>query len=460
MAKNLGDFISQLKELFPDDVLEIKRTINPDNYDATAILEHLDKANRFPLVHFKSAKNLLGEESEYSLVSNVFGTRERCATILDLPRDQSKMPLSIEFARREKLRMTAENIAKSDAPVKEIVEVDDQVDLRKLPMVRHYEMDLGPYITMAVVMRDPDEGFYDVSFVKSVYKGPRKLGTVRHSPHIDRIFAKYEKRGEPVPIINVLGHHPGFYLGTLALAPWGTNDYDAIGAYLGEPLRLTPSETWGDKFMVPADAELIIEGVMPPGVREIANPFGEVTRHYQAQCLSPITDVTAVTHRRGAKMQDIFSGHQGHWSLGGIPKEGSIYNALQRKYPNVKAVHLPDSGCGRFSCYVSIDKRHEGEAKAVALEVLTSARQFQWVVIVDDDVDVFNERDVVWAVVTATNPKRDISYIENVSCSFITAMGHSKVIVDATRPHDIAFPSVIKVPDAAMERIKLEEWIN
>ncbi|MBI4318153.1 MAG: UbiD family decarboxylase [Chloroflexi bacterium] len=460
MAKDLGSFIAQLQQPYPDDVLEIKRTVNPQDYDVTAILEHLTRANRFPLVRFRSARNLLGEESEFTIISNVFATRARCAIALDLPPAESKMPLSLEFARRELLSIPARVVSRKDSPVKQVVELGEQVDLRKLPIVRHYEMDIGPYLTMACVMRDPDEGFYDVSFVKTLYRDPRKLGTVLHTPHFVRLLAKYERRNKPAPIIVVLGHHPAFSLGSLSLAPWGTNDYDAIGAFLSEPLRLTPSETWGDDFLVPADAEIVIEGEIPPGVREMANPFGEVTRHYQAQRLAPITNVTAMTHRRQAIVQDIFSGHHGHWNLGGIPKEGSIYNAIDRKLGGVKAVHLPHSGCSRFACYVSIEKKREGQAKIVAMEVFTHAYTLQWVVVVDEDIDVFNESEVVWAILTSTNPRRDVTFMDNAFNSLATAMGHGKVIIDATRPLDIAFPAAIKVPDEAMARIKLEDWIG
>jgi UbiD family decarboxylase len=178
--------------------------------------------------------------------------------------------------------------------------------------------------------------------------------------------------------VHIIGHHPAFYLGALALAPYANDDYATIGSFLGEPLRLVPSETWGDEFLVPADAEVIIEGEIPPGVREVVDPFGEVTRHYQAQCLRPVLNVTAITHRHNAIFQDVFSGHQGHWNLGGIPKEGSVYNVLQQKFGNISAVHLPLSGCARFACYVSIDKRIEGEAKRVGIAALAESWGFNY----------------------------------------------------------------------------------
>jgi 3-polyprenyl-4-hydroxybenzoate decarboxylase and related decarboxylases len=258
----------------------------------------------------------------------------------------------------------------------------------------------------------------------------------------------------------VLGHHPSFFLGSLGLSPYGTNDYDAIGGFMREPVRLTPSATWGEEFMVPADAEIIVEGEMLPGERTIVNPFGEVTRHYQAQCLRPLGEVTALTYRDGAILQDVFSGHQEHWNLGGIPKEGSIYNTVNRRFGCVKAVHMPYSGCSRFVSYISIDKKREGVAKMIGMEVLAQTKLMSSVVVVDEKIDPFNEAEVVWAVLTQTNPSRDVSVIHNAESFFLTAAGTTKVIIDATCPTDIAFPEQFKVPDAVLEGIKLEEWID
>jgi 2,5-furandicarboxylate decarboxylase 1 len=459
MPKDLSGFLRQLRELYPGEAVEVSRTVDPQKHQATAILEHLDLQNRFPVVHFTSARNLLGEESVCSLVSNVFGTRERCATALGFTGNGCNMPLSLEFARLEQQPVPPEIVPKGAAPVKDAVAVGEKADLRELPIVRHFEMDVAPYTTMACIMRDPDDGFYDVSFVKWMYKGPRKAGVVLHSPHFSRLLEKYEKRGQTAPIVNVLGHHPAFYLGSLALSPWGADDYEVIGSFLGEPLRLTPSETWGSDFLVPADAEIVVEGEMPPGVREIVNPFGEYTRTYQAQTLRPVARVTAVTRRYQAVYQDVFSGHRGHFILGGLPKEGSIYNAIQKNLGGVEGVHLPYSGSSRSLCYVSLKTRDPSDVRVAAVQALEMASQIRTVVVVDDDVDVFNEADVLWAVTTWANPRRDFALVE-IPPRPGTSKPRQRIVVDATRPRNVAAPSRIKVPDRAMAEVKLEEWIE
>jgi 2,5-furandicarboxylate decarboxylase 1 len=285
------------------------------------------------------------------------------------------------------------------------------------------------------------------------------MGVSIHTPHLERTLRRYEELGKPAPIVNILGHHPAFSLGALALTPYDRDDYESIGEFLQEPLRLTPSQTWGADFMVPADAEIIIEGEVPQGVRVIVDPFGEVTRHYQAQCLRQAFNVTALTCRTNPIMQDVFSGHEEAWNLGAIPKEGSILNSLRAKLGTAVAVHMPHSGVGRLACYVSIKKAKEGDAKRVGMLALNEATQVNVVVVVDDIIDVFNEQDVLWAVMTAVDPSRDVDLIRNVGTVFTTGFGNSKVIIDATRPLDRPYPAVIRVPEEVMQEVRLEEWI-
>lgn len=460
MPKSLRSFIEQIDHQHPEDLAVVKRPIDAGNYDVTAVLEHLTQRKRFPMVLFESTRDLYGNDSGIRILSNVFASRERIADALGFPRERAGMELSLEYARLERAQIPWRSIPREEAPVKEIIRLGEEVDVNRLPIVNHFEMDLSPVITMGAAMKDPDTGLYDVSFIKGFPKGPRKLGVSIHSPHFDRILEHYERRDQPAPFVHIIGHHPAFYLGALALAPYGNDDYAMIGSFLGEPLRLTSSETWGDDFLVPADAEIIIEGEIPPGVREVVDPFGEVTRHYQAQCLRPVLNVTAITMRHNPILQDVFSGHQGHWNLGGIPKEGGVYNALQRRFGNILAVHLPYSGCGRLACYISIDKHREGEAKRIGVAALAETWMFNWVVLVDREIDVFNEQDVIWAILTNVDPKRDVDMIQNAYTLFDTAAGYTKLIIDATQPLDRPFPEMLRVPEEAMKRVDIDEWIE
>jgi len=457
VAKDLPSFLDELST-DSSELRRVPRPIRPNAFEATALLEHWDRRRERFAVLFEKPEDLHGNPSAFSLVSNVFGTRERIARAIGHSVEAAGLPLSREMARRERGSLPAVP-CQGGAPVQQQVWTGAEVDVGKLPIVRHYEKDLGPVLTMAVCVKDPDKGFYEMSFAKTFYKdAPDWMGASLHSPHLERILAKYRRLGKPMPMLNILGHHPAFFLGLLAATPFGTNDYDTVGAYLQEPLRLAPSVTWGDEFLVPADAEIILEGEVSPDETTVVDPFGEVTRFYQPQCIRQVFRVNAITARKGAILQDIFSGHQGHWNLSAIPKEGSIYNSLQRRFGNVAAVHMPHSMCSRLGCYIAICKDKEGIAKQVGLAAMLESNFFHWVVVVDEDVDVFDEREVLWAVASYTDPSRDVDMIKNSYTLFNTAAGYQKVIIDATRPLDYPFPERFKIPDAVMAAMRPEEW--
>ncbi|HLG72653.1 MAG TPA: UbiD family decarboxylase [Chloroflexota bacterium] len=462
MPKSLHSFLDELRDHAPEDLLHIDKKVDPNNFDVTAILEHLAQKRRVPTTLFHKPLNQHQQESAFPIVGNVFGTRERIARAIGVKVEDAGMELALEYARLEREKVTPVTVGPREAPVQQVVHTGAEADVAMLPIVRHFEMDMGPVLTMAAAMKDPDEDFYNVSFIKLFYiDDPRHCAVSIHpGMHLHRILTKYEEHGQPAPVALILGHHPAFYLGALALAEFGENDYEIVGSFLGEACRLVPSTTWGSDFMIPADAEIVLEGEIKPGAKEVVDPFGEVTRHYQAQCIRQGIDVTAINHRRDAIMQDVFSGHQEHWNLGGVPKEGTMFNDLQRRHGCIKAVHLPHSGCSRFLAYVSIKKEREGIAKRVGLDAMLQAPFFNVVVVVDEDIDVFNEQDVMWSVLTNMDPSRDVDLLKNVYNLFTTHMLFQKMVIDATRPLDIAFPMMARVPESAMKRIRLEDFME
>ncbi|HWE34248.1 MAG TPA: UbiD family decarboxylase [Solirubrobacteraceae bacterium] len=462
---SLRDFIAAVERDAPDDLVHVHEPVDPSKFEATALLQHLENAGRYPMVLFHRPLNLLGEVSEFPLVMNIYARRERCAQALGMARNDFKLPLSLEYAAREQGRLDPVRLSTSEAPVKEVVKAGEDIDLRELPIVRHHHMDPAPYIDMAPIMRDPDSGAYNIAYLRMMYKGPRKLGLHMSPRHNWQITRKHEERGLPTPVAIIVSHHPAFFLGGLNVAPFGADDYEVIGAIAGEPIRLVPSETWGEDFMVPADADMIIEGVVPPGVREVEGPFGEFPGTYGPQRLRWIIDVTAVTHRRDAIYQDIFVGHPDDRVQGGIPKEGRLFNRIKGVVPTVKAVHLPPSGVCRFHCYISIDKRVDGESKQAALIALGEVDFIKHVFVVDGDVDPFDEQEVMWSLATRVQADQDIDIIKNVKGntldpSQIDDIMTTKMIVDATRPVRRPFAERIRIPDEVMERIKLKDYVT
>jgi len=461
---DLRQYLALLEADYPSDVIHVTEPVDPARFGVTAVLQWLEDRERFPLVIFDRPLNLHGEVSQFPLVTNIYATRERCALALGLRTDQAYAELGLEYARREERRVEPVVVPAAEAPVKHVARTGEEVDLRDFPVVRHHRMDAAPYVDMTVVMRDPETGVYNQAFLRTQYKGPRKLGLHMSPQHSWRIVAKNEAAGKPTPLAIVVSHHPAFHIGAMNVAAFGEDDYALAGSMAGAPLRLTASKTWGEDFLVPADADIIIEGEVPPGVREVEAPFGEFSGTYGPQRVRWVIDVKAVTHRSDAIYQDVFVGHRDNWVLGSFPKEGCIFNRVKAVVPTVKAVHLPASGTGRFHCYVSIDQKVDGEAKRAALVALTAVDAVKHVIVVDSDVNIYREDDVLWALATRVQADQDIDIIKNIkSTPLDPSLQHdvlgAKMIVDATRPVVRPFEARIEVPLEAVNAVDPERLI-
>jgi 2,5-furandicarboxylate decarboxylase 1 len=458
MPKSLKPYLDALRDR-PAEMRVVSRKIDPVDFQVTSLLKHLDMRKEFPAVLFENPLNMHHEPSEFPLVSNLWATRERCAEMLGLPRDAAGPSFGKTFNRLIETSYKPQVIPSDEAPVQANVLRGDDVDMWRLPVVRHFEMDLSPVLTMALVMHLPGEQNYNITFIKVFPENGKQGGVTIHGKDMARIVRAYKGRGEPIPVICVLGHHPAFWLGAIALTPYGSNEYESVGSFLHEPVRLAPSVTWGDDFLVPADAEIVLEGYLHPDEKTVVDPFGEVSRLYQPQELAPLMKMEAMTYRDGAVFQDVFSGHREHFLLGSIPREGSIFSGLQARFDGVTAVHLPMSGYGRALCYVSLKKTDSTQPKLVAISALSQSG-VQAVVIVDDDIDVFDEEEVIWAVLTYVDPARDVDYIKNMGRVGDRAMGNDRLVIDATRPTDYAFFAKLQVPREALDAMVLEEWLD
>ena len=454
MNTDLRRFLADLEARFPQSVLRIKEPIDHQAFEATALLKDLEERGEERIVLFENVRDLTGKPSPFPLLMNLFVSRRHCAMALGLPPEAHRMELSTEFAKREERRGSCVEVARGQAPVKEIVWTGKDADVRRLPIPMHHADDVAPYLTMICVMKGLSGNFYDATYTKNMVQGGNRMSLSAHRHHhLDRIVQEYEAAGKSAPVAIVLGHHPAFSLGTCALDPFGVNDYEMIARFLDAPLRLTPSETWGADFLVPADAEIIVEAEVLPGVRANQNPFGEIAGYYQEVMSMPVVEVRAITARQNGLFESIFPGHPEHWNLGGIPKEGSVYNSIKRTIPGLTAIHLPPSGCCRFTAYLSLKKGFESDPRKAAMQAFVEMPNLKWAVVVDEDVDVFNEREVLWAVATRTWWEQDLQIIDKVQ-SFRGWLGSSVAIIDATRPRDRSFPKKNEIPEEALRKIR------
>ena len=465
MAKDLRTYLAQLEKLMPADIVHVEREIDP-KFEITAVTQHLENEGKFPLIIFDKVKNLKGELSDFKVLTNLFGTRQKVAVALDLQPDQWRMETSLAFAERATQRLKPVVVSKEEAPVKEVILTGEDVDLLKLPVVTHHEMDGFPYLVDAVIAADPETGAaYNSSHHRQMIRDKKTTGIWMSPRHLWNYHQRASNLGKPLPFAHVHGHHPGFFLGSEVLAGMEEDEYEIIGAIIGEPLRLVPSETFGERLMVPADAEIVIEGEMLPDLRDAEGPFGEFTGYYGPQRWGPICRVTAITHRKDPIYVNILVGHPDTSILGGIPKEASVYNEVRKVVPTVKAVHFPISGTCRFNANIALEQLVDGEANVAAMAAFPWHDELKTVFVVDDDVDIYSDREVLWALATRVQPDMDLSIISNVRGGSLdpSAIRHangSKLIVNATRPVDRPYAERIRVPRDVMERIDIKEWIK
>ena len=255
MAKDLPSFIAQEGAKREGAVIREKNFVDANNYETVAYLKHLDLRNEPKMVLFENVPALNGQRSEFPMFYNPWVTRQYVADSLDMGDIKSPMDVSLEVAKLEKQQGNVEIISSAKAPVKEVVLTGDKADLRILPMPMHQKGDAGPYHTMTCAMKGLDAEFYDITFTKNKYHDPKHMSFSAHKHHhLEAMACEYEEKNLRAPVVVILGHHPAFYLSSCAMTAMGNNDYLTASAFLREPLRLTPSTTWGDKFMVPADA--------------------------------------------------------------------------------------------------------------------------------------------------------------------------------------------------------------
>lgn len=465
MAKDLRTFIEDVKRELPGEFVPVGKVLDPAHYDVTALIKHLDAMKKFPLLLFERPLNLRGEVSWARLLMNAEISQGKIQTALGVPHTLDRVELAEECLRREEKPVKPVVVDRGAAPVKQVVKVGDEVDLTEFPIMRHHEMDGGPYIVMATVVRDRATGVYNASYHRMEVKGARLTALYTSPRHLWKIFKDYEERGEECPAATILGHHPAFNMGATYKGPLDTDEYDIIGGYLGEPLRLVPSETFGDRLMVPADAEAVLEGALIPNQRLVEGPFGEAPGYLGPQRYNNSLrfEVRAITHRSDAIIESIIT-PEGDKPWLDLPREAAYLRRCREAVPTVKAV----CKAGRHSHYnifISMKKMSEGDPGRAAAAALTFDHTKN-VFVFDEDIDIYNPADILWAVATRVQPDRQISIIKDIMRGNMLdpSLRHdiktSAMIVDATRPLDRPFSPVSKCPDEAMARIRVEDFID
>ncbi len=462
MPKDLRTWLRDLEDRIPGEPLRVSKAVKPASFEVSSILHQLEERGNLSAVFFDKPTSVKAEPSDYRLLCHAFTTREKLAVSLDL-QDSNRVSLFEKYLESSRQRKKTEIVAPSEAPVKEVIIREKSLDIGDLPIMRHNSMDGGPYLTPVVVAREPNGERYNTSWNRMMYIDSHHLAIYMSPRHLWTYFQEVEARQESMPIGVVLGHHMAFMLSASALVPPDEDEYEVAGGLLGEPLRVVPSEAYGERLLVPADAEIVIEGEILPQRRTLEGPFGEFTKLIGPQRLSWLFRARAITHRHRPIMHSVFGAHLDHL-YAHFPIEASIFQRVKQVITGVKDICWLHSG-GSFHLVISMKKRTEGEPMRAAMAALSASNFIKHVFVVDDDLDPENAKDVMWAVSNCCQADSDITVLHNIQGQLLDPSLRqetkgSGLIIDATRPLDRPYSPRAALPPEALEKIRLEDYIS
>ena len=330
-------------------------------------------------------------------------------------------------------------ISSEEAPVQEQV-VQEDIDLLKMfPIPLHQKRDAGPYITAALaIVRDPETGKQNTSIHRLQVTGKNRLGVLILPRHTYNFYKKMEAQGKPLEIALAIGVDPILLLASQAIAPLGQDELEIAGALKGSPTKVVRCKTVN--IDVPANAEIVLEGKILPNIREPEGPFGEFPAYYGPKSDKEVIEIHCVTHRSHPIYQTCLAGSDENLLLGAIPREASLLRAMRHTVPTVKGVHLTKGGKGRFHLVVSMKKRNEGEAKNVIFAAFAGHYDIKNVIVVDEEIDIFNMEQVDWCVATRFQAERDLVIVHGALGSKLDPSANngvsSKLGFDCTIPLD------------------------
>ena len=396
---------------------ELKRVKAEVNWDREiGTIARRSFTSKGPALLFENIKGYQ-ETAGRKLATALLNKRARLAMVLGFPPNATVKEL-VQYVR-QKNRETLPPVEVKTGPVKENIVRGKDIDLLQFPTPQWHFRDGGRYIlTFAgIVTRDPDTGVLNMG----VYRG--MIGQRNTIPmliiagqHGGQTFTKYKQRKQPMPIAAVIGYDPIMDFISGSPVPSGVCEYDVMGAYRGEPLKLVRCET--NDLMVPAGAEIVIEGVVnpDPATFETEGAFGEYTGHTgDVPTLRPVLKVECITYRndpilRGTQEGTLPGSYNENSMMSSIQRAAIAWNILdQQGVPGIAGVHVHPVTNGTNIC-VAINKRYQGHAKQVACALWGSGAaqwRYKHVIVVDDDIDISDYEQIDWAIAYRVNAGKD-----------------------------------------------------
>lgn len=449
---DLRDFIAQLEQR--GELKRIKHRVDP-YLEVTEICDRTLRAAG-PALLFERPKG-----SAIPLLGNLFGTPQRVAlgmgeesvtalrevgrllAFLKEPDPPRGMKAAWESLPIFKKVLDMAPKMRRGGPCQEVLEEEDAVDLGRLPIQTCWPEDAGPLITWGlVVTRGPAKPRQNLGIYRMQVIGRNRV-IMRWLAHrggaLDFRDWQREHPGQPFPVAVALGADPATILGAVTPVPDSLSEYAFAGLLRGRRTELT--RCLGNDLQVPARAELVLEGEIAPDDLAPEGPFGDHTGYYNEVDRFPVLTIKRLTHRRDPIYHSTYTGRPpDEPAILGVALNEVFVPILQKQFPEIADFYLPPEGCSYRLAVVSMKKQYPGHPKRVMMGVWSFLRQFMYtkfVIVVDDDIDARDWKDVIWAMTTRMDPTRDTLLIDSTPIDYldfaspVSGLG-SKIGLDAT----------------------------
>jgi 4-hydroxy-3-polyprenylbenzoate decarboxylase len=449
---DLRDFITQLERL--GELKRVSVEVDP-KLEMTEICDRVLRAGG-PAILFEKVKG-----HDIPVLGNLFGTPRRVAlgmgqeslaalrevgqTLAYLKEPEPPKGLKDAWAKLPMLKQVLSMAPKvlSSAPCQEVVWEGKDVDLSRLPIQHCWPGDVAPLVTWGLtITRGPNKSRQNLGIYRQQLLGPNKLimrwlahrgGALDFRDHCQKF------PGQPYPVAVALGADPATILGAVTPVPDTLSEYQFAGLLRGSRTELV--KCIGSDLQVPASAEIVLEGVIHPNETAMEGPYGDHTGYYNEQAEFPVFTVERITMRRDPIYHSTYTGKPpDEPAMLGVALNEVFVPILQKQYPEIVDFYLPPEGCSYRMAVVSIKKQYPGHAKRVMFGIWSFLRQFMYtkfIIVVDDDIDVRDWKEVIWAMTTRVDAARDTLIAENTPIDYldfaspVAGLG-SKMGIDAT----------------------------
>jgi 4-hydroxy-3-polyprenylbenzoate decarboxylase len=432
--KDLRDFIAQLEH--QGELKRVTAEIDP-HLEMTEICDRVLKAGG-PAILFEKPRG-----HTIPVLGNLFGTPRRVAMgmgqeSVEALREVGKLLAYLKEPEPPKglmdawekfpvlkqvLNMAPKELSK--APCQDIVWEGKDVDLGRLPIQTCWPGDVGPLITWGLtVTKGPHKTRQNLGIYRQQVIGPNKL-IMRWLAHrggaLDFRDFCLANPGQPYPIAVALGADPATILGAVTPVPDTLSEYQFAGLLRGAKTEIVKCLSHG--LQVPASAEIVLEGYIRPGETALEGPYGDHTGYYNEQETFPVFTVERITMRRDPIYHSTYTGKPpDEPAILGVALNEVFVPLLQKQFTEIVDFYLPPEGCSYRMAVVSMKKQYAGHAKRVMFGVWSFLRQFMYtkfIIVTDDDVNIRDWKEVIWAITTRVDPARDTLIVENTPIDYL-----------------------------------------